>query len=156
MSVTEVRKDPAARSMTITSEFDAPVERVWRLWADPRRLERWWGPPTHPATVTGHDLSAGGRVVFFMTAPDGERRDGEWSVVHVEPPRALEFDLSTPGFPTVRIRVRLEERPGGASRMEIETRFPDDAAMELMVGVGMDWGMSAALGQADALLAEAD
>ena len=51
MTVTNVHKDPEALTMTITAEFDAPVERVWQLWADPRQLERWWGPPTYPATV---------------------------------------------------------------------------------------------------------
>ena len=47
--------------MTITAEFDATVERSWQLWADPRQLERWWGPPTYPATVVEHDLVPGGR-----------------------------------------------------------------------------------------------
>ena len=61
MTVTNVHKDPDARTMTITAEFDAPVERVWQMWADPRQLERWWGPPTYPATFVDHDLSPGGR-----------------------------------------------------------------------------------------------
>ena len=51
MTVTAVRKDPDALTMTLTAEFDASPERVWELWADPRQLERWWGPPTYPATV---------------------------------------------------------------------------------------------------------
>ena len=59
MTVTAVRKDPADLSMTLTAEFDASPERVWQLWADPRQLERWWGPPTYPATVTAHDLAPG-------------------------------------------------------------------------------------------------
>src|SRR5690606_434306 len=47
MSVTDVRKDPEALTMTVTCEFAATPERVWRLWADPRQLERWWGPPEY-------------------------------------------------------------------------------------------------------------
>ena len=43
MTVTNVDKDLDARTLTITAEFDAPLERVWELWADPRKLERWWG-----------------------------------------------------------------------------------------------------------------
>lgn len=35
MTVTSVHKDPAARTMTITAEFDRPVDRVWQLRADP-------------------------------------------------------------------------------------------------------------------------
>ena len=76
MSVTDIVKDPAAATMTVTAELDAPVERVWQLWADPRQLERWWGPPSYPATVVDHDLRVGGRVAYFMTgalAPEDRR-----------------------------------------------------------------------------------
>ena len=59
MTVTAVQKDPEALTLTLTAEFDAPPERVWELWADPRQLERWWGPPTYPATFTAHDLTPG-------------------------------------------------------------------------------------------------
>ena len=48
MTVTAVHKDPDALTMTLTAEFDASPERVWELWADPRQLERWWGPPPTP------------------------------------------------------------------------------------------------------------
>ena len=65
MTVTAVSKDPAALTMTLTAEFDASPERVWQLWADPRQLERWWGPPSYPATVTSHDLRPGGRVLVL-------------------------------------------------------------------------------------------
>ena len=60
MTVTNVAKDPDALTMTITAEFDAPIERVWKIWEDPRQLERWWGPPTYPATVVDHDLRPAG------------------------------------------------------------------------------------------------
>jgi len=62
MTVLSVVKDVAARTLTITSHFDAPIERVWRIWSEPRLLERWWGPPAFPATVTEHDLTPGGTV----------------------------------------------------------------------------------------------
>ncbi len=44
MTITDLRKDSTALTMTVTSEWDAPIDRVWLLWADPRKLERWWGP----------------------------------------------------------------------------------------------------------------
>ena len=61
MTVTNVRKDPEALTMTITAELDASADRVWELWSDPRQLERWWGPTAYPATVEQHDLTPGGR-----------------------------------------------------------------------------------------------
>lgn len=57
MSVTSVAKDLDNLTLTLVADFDAPAERVWQLWDDPRKLERWWGPPTHPATVERHDLA---------------------------------------------------------------------------------------------------
>ena len=89
MTVTDVRKDPEALTLTITSEFDAGVDRVWQLWADPRRLERWWGPPTYPSTFVDHDLTPGGRVTYYMTGPEGDQARGWWKVLAVEAPHRL-------------------------------------------------------------------
>ncbi len=61
MTVTNLTKDREALSMTLTAEFEASPERIWQLWADPRQLERWWGPPNYPATFTSHDLRPGSR-----------------------------------------------------------------------------------------------
>ena len=152
MSVTSVRKDPATLTMTITSEFAAPVDRVWQLWADPRQLERWWGPPTHPATVADHDLSPGGKVSYFVTGPEGDRRHGWWDVRTVEAPRRLEFEMGDPNIPTMTVRVDLAERPGGGTRMMIRVAFASADDMDLLLGMGFDTGMTAALTQIDALL----
>src|SRR6185369_15609894 len=69
MTVTAVHKDPEHLTMILDAEFEASPDRVWELWSDPRQLERWWGPPHYPATVTSHDLRAGGRVEYHMTGP---------------------------------------------------------------------------------------
>ena len=71
MSVTDIHKDPEQLTMTVVTELDAPVDRAWQLWADPRKLERWWGPPTYPATFVDHDLTPGGRCSYYMTGPGG-------------------------------------------------------------------------------------
>jgi uncharacterized protein YndB with AHSA1/START domain len=51
MPITRVDKDLDAHTMTVHAEFDASASRVWPLYADPRQLERTWGPPTWPAPV---------------------------------------------------------------------------------------------------------
>ena len=156
MGVTGVTRDPAARTMTLTAEWDAPPERAWRLWADPRRLERWWGPPDHPATVTEHDLRPGGRVAYVVTGSDGGTFPGWWHVREVDPPRGLRFELGDPGIPPLDVAVRLAPRAGGGTTMTITTTFPTDEAMEQLVLMGFAEGLSAAVGQVDALLAAWD
>jgi uncharacterized protein YndB with AHSA1/START domain len=160
MSVTSVVKDADARTMTITARFDAPIGRVWLLWSDPRHLERWWGPPTYPATVTEHDLAPGGTVNYYMSGPEGDRHGGWWRVRAVDPPHRLEFEDGfadadgnpNPDTPTAVIRVALRELAGGGTQMDITTTWAADEAMEQMIAMGMEDGMTAAVGQIDALL----
>jgi len=162
MTVTNVTKDPIALTMSITSEFDVPVDRAWQLWEDPRQLERWWGPPTYPATFVEHDLSPDGVVNYYMTGPEGDRHAGWWRVTTVLAPHSLEFvdgfadesGANVPDMPTTITRVSLTGTPGGGTRMVIETTFPSAEAMEQLVAMGMEEGMTLALGQIDAILAE--
>ena len=76
MPIISVDKDIENATLTVVAEYDAPVERVWQLYADPRQLERFWGPPGWPATVMEHDLAPGGRVTYVMTGPDGDKSAG--------------------------------------------------------------------------------
>jgi uncharacterized protein YndB with AHSA1/START domain len=160
MTVTHVQKDTDALTMTLTAEFAAPVARVWQLWDDPRQLERWWGPPTYPATFVDHDLTPDGNVSYFMTGPDGDKAHGWWRVLEVDAPQRLEFEdgfaddagQPDPDMPTMIMRVNLDEQPDGGTRMQIETAFPSAEAMQKLLTMGMDEGMSAAVGQMDAIL----
>jgi len=162
MTVTSIRKDTEALAMTITTELDASVERAWQLWADPRQLERWWGPPTYPATVVDHDLTPGGRVTYFMTGPEGDKFHGWWQVLAVEPPNRLELEdgfaddsgTPNPAMPTTTMVMTLTERDGGGTLMAIESHFPSLQAMEQLVSMGMVDGIAAALGQLEGILAE--
>jgi uncharacterized protein YndB with AHSA1/START domain len=162
MTVTAVRKDTDALTMTLDAEFDASPERVWQLWADPRQLERWWGPPTYPATIDSHDLRSGGRVEYHMTGPDGDQPHGYWDIEEADPPSRLVFRDGfanadgTPNadLPLNRMRVAIEETGAGRTRMSIQSIFPDAAAMEQMLAMGMEEGLKQAVGQIDAILAE--
>jgi uncharacterized protein YndB with AHSA1/START domain len=163
MTVTDVRKDATALTMSVTTEWEAPIARVWQLWADPRKLERWWGPPTYPATVVEHELRPGGTVRYFMTSPEGEQYHGYWRVVAVEEPHRFDFEdgfadaegKPNDALPTTQATVTLAELPSGVTRMVIESRYPSRAAMDQLIEMGMEEGMVAAIGQIDEILAAA-
>jgi uncharacterized protein YndB with AHSA1/START domain len=160
MSVTSVDKDFDSLTLTLVADFDAPIERVWQLWADPRQLERWWGPPGHPATVEEHDLTPGGGVTYFMTGPEGETYRGWWRITSVDPPKSLEF---TDGFadqdgtpvaemPTTTVQMQLGEHDGG-TRMVLRSVFDSREHMEQVANMGAPEALQQAVGQMDALLA---
>ncbi len=146
--------------MSIRAEYDVPLQHVWDLWKDPRKLERWWGPPTWPATFVKHDLSPGGDVSYYMTGPEGNREYGWWRVLSVDEPRSLEFEngladtTGTPvsGKPFMVIRVVLGEEPASHTVMDLVATFPSVSAMEMYLTMGMAEGMAGAMSQIDDLL----
>ena len=160
MPVTDVQKDLDALTMTITAEFDAPADRLWQIWSDPRQLERWWGPPAYPATFTDHDLTPGGRAAYFMTSPEGDRYHGWWKIEEVDRPTRLRFEDGfadndgnpNPEMPTSIATVTLSESDGRTT-MAIESRFASREQIEKTLEMGAEQGMKEALGQIDALLA---
>ena len=160
MSVTSVDKDLDALTLTLIADFDAPAERVWDLWADPRKLERWWGPPTHPATMVDHDLTPGGAITYYMTSPEGEKYHGRWNITAVDVPTSLEFiDIFADSdgkpvddMPASTTRMRLSSYDG-KTRMELRAAFDSREQMDQLLGIGMDEGLKQAVGQMDALLA---
>jgi uncharacterized protein YndB with AHSA1/START domain len=161
MSVISSTKNLEALSLTIVAEFNAGVERVWQLWEDPRQLERWWGPPTYPATFEGFEFEPGGKAGYYMTGPEGEKARGWWRFTAIQAPTQLEFDdgfADDNGSPveamgTTHATVTLEDLDG-RTRMTINSSFESEEQMEKMVEMGMEEGMKEAVGQMDAILAE--
>ena len=96
MTVISSVTDPERLSLTVVAEFAAGPDRVWGVWEDPRQLERWWGPPTYPATFTRHDFAVGGESRYHMTGPQGDTPRG--LLAHVHDRRAA--------FPRIRERSR--------------------------------------------------
>jgi uncharacterized protein YndB with AHSA1/START domain len=160
MTVTSVQKDAEALTMTITAAFDVPVARAWQLWADPRQLERWWGPPTYPATIVEHDIAPEGATTYYMTGPEGDRHHGWWRIRSAEPPHHLQFEDGfgdadgnpSDDMPTTVVTVTLSESADGGTVMTIASRFPSREAMEQLLTMGIEEGMTLSVGQIDDLL----
>jgi uncharacterized protein YndB with AHSA1/START domain len=146
-------------TMEIVAEFDAPPDRVWDVWEDPRKLERWWGPPTYPATFTRHEFEVGGQSRYYMTGPQGDRHFGWWRIDVLEGNRHIEFANGfagddgepVPGLAPAGGIVELESS-GNGTRMLVRTEFVDVEQMERMLEMGMQEGMGLAIGQIDAVL----
>ena len=97
-----------------------------------------------------------------MTGPDGERHGGWFRVRTVDPPRDLELDTGfadadgnpIPDAATGVMRVALSDTAGGGTQMTITASWASDEAMEQALATGMEAGLTAAVGQIDALLAQ--
>lgn len=161
MPVTSVTRDTDALTMIVVADFSADVERLWEAYVDPRQLERFWGPPTWPATFTRHDAAAGGRSTYQMTGPDGDSHGGYWEWLSVDPFRSFEvrdgFATSdgqpNTELPSMRMRFVFEGSADG-SRVTTTTYFNSVADLEQLVEMGMDEGLREAMSQLDAVLGD--
>ena len=159
MPITDVVKDPKALTMTVTAEFPVPLRRLWDAYADPRKLERFWGPPSWPATFTRHDMAVGGRSEYTMRGPDGASSSGYWEFLAVDAPRRFEVrdgfagedGKPNPDMPSMRMVFIFEETAAG-SRLVTTTHFPSAEALAQLLEMGMEEGMRQAMGQIDAVL----
>ena len=101
-----------------------------------------------------------GSVSYFMTGPEGDQPHGWWRVIAVDAPHRLEFEngfadasgTPNPKMPSMTIRVTLSEQPTSTTRMEVMTTFPSVEAMEQIMSMGMEEGMTGAMSQIDAIL----
>lgn len=156
MPLTSITRDPVLLTLTVVGEYVAPQQALWDAFADPRKLERFWGPPDAPATFTRHDFTTGGRAEYFMTGPHGERWDGSWRFTAVDPISSFEAydgddnvdDEDMPWSMSVTFATTT-----AGSRVSIVLRFSSIEALE-KTAPGMTEGFSAAWTALDSVLAE--
>ncbi len=62
---------PSERELVLERIFDAPREKVYRAWTEPKLLKQWFVP--RPWTISGVslDVRSGGSSLIVMRDPDG-------------------------------------------------------------------------------------
>lgn len=140
MPITSIDTDLDNVSLTIVADFHAPLRRLWDAYADPRQIEKFWGPPGWPATFSRHDMAAGGHSYYRMNGPDGESSSGYWNFTHVEPPHSfgvIDGFLTPEGqpnteLPNMRIRFTFEATESG-SRLTTTTWFSSTEELDQLL-----------------------
>jgi len=161
MPVTSIDTDPETLTITVVADVDAPVERLWAAYADPRKLERFWGPPGYPSTFLRHELTPGTVSHYAMTSPQGEKHHGIWRIESVDPGAGFVVvdsfadaeGTADPDLPGMRIAFSFLPTASGARMVSVST-FDSLEALEQVVQMGVLEGTRLALGQLDAVLAD--
>ncbi|MCU1478462.1 MAG: ATPase [Subtercola sp.] len=161
MPVTSVEKDLDKLTITIVADFVAPLPRLWDAYIDPRQIERFWGPPTYPATFIRHDAAPGGRSFYKMTGPTGDEHHGCWEWEAIAPKQSFEVidwfadatGAPNTDLPSTRMTFAFEATDAG-SRLTSTSHFGSLEQLEQLVGMGMLEGTKEAMAQIDTVLAD--
>ena len=161
MPVISVEKNLDLLTITIIAEFAVPLRRLWDAYTDPRQIERFWGPPTYPATFLRHDATTGGRSVYKMTGTEGEEHYGCWEWISAQAPDTFEVADSfadsngepNTDLPTTRMNFDFEATDSG-SRLVTTSRFDSLEHLEQLLEMGMLEGAREAMSQIEPVLAD--
>jgi uncharacterized protein YndB with AHSA1/START domain len=161
MPVTSVEKDLDQLTLTIVADFAAPLDRLWDAYVDPRQIERFWGPPSYPATFLRHDAAVGGRSVYLMTGPEGDTHYGCWEWTHVDAPTSFdiidwfadETGVPNTDLPASRVSFSFESTATG-SRLTTTSRYDSLEQLQQLLDMQMLEGTKEAMSQIDGVLAD--
>jgi len=157
---TETDIEPTAqRDLTITRSFDAPRERVFAAWTDPKQLARWWGPDCFTNPVCELDARPGGRLRIVMRAPDGTDYPMSGIVQEIAAPGRLVLTSvaeGADGTPLLSALTTLDlAEQNGKTALTLRASAVGIAAEAPRMLEGMEAGWTQSLGRLSGLLAQA-
>lgn len=150
----------AGRSVVVERSFAAPLDIVWEAWTDKDILCRWWAPQPYTCVIKSQDLRAGGRLLYYMEGPQGDRHWSFFDYAVVEPKT---FFAGSDGFcdehGTINERMprsTWENRfsyEDGRTVVRIRITHQSEEDLQKIIAMGFREGFTAGLDQLDVLLA---
>lgn len=90
-------KSTADRECVHSRLIDTPQERVFRAFAEPHHLARWWGPNGFSSTFEVFEFRPGGTWSFVMHGPDGTNYPNESVFREIVVPERVVFEHLSEG-----------------------------------------------------------
>jgi len=144
---------PTDREIRIERTFDAPRDRVWRAFTDPKLLAQWWGRG-NKLVIEKFELERGGHWRFVEHGPEG-KHGFEGRFREITPPsrvvQTFEWD-GMPGYVIIET-MELEDLGDGRTRIVNVSLFHTTEERDGMLQSGMEEGLNQSYEALDRLLA---
>lgn len=137
--------------------MDAPIDKVWRCWAEPALLEQWFCPKPWYVTDARMDMRPGGESYSVMNGPDGERFENIGVFLEVIPmQKIVTTDAFLPGWipsgrPFMVAETLMADAGGGKTRYVWRALHWTEEAMKEHEAMGFHEGWRMAADQLEAL-----
>ncbi|MBK9177831.1 MAG: SRPBCC domain-containing protein [Flavobacteriales bacterium] len=148
-----------ARSITVERSFSAPLDPVWAAWTEADILCHWWAPKPYACVIKSLDFREGGRWLYYMEGPTGDRHHCFFDYETVRPKT---FFSGNDGFcddagifnktmPRMKWESHFSEE-GGSTLVRIRIHFNTADDLDKVIQMGFKEGFTMGLEQLDALL----
>jgi uncharacterized protein YndB with AHSA1/START domain len=152
--------DKENRKIRVERSFDAPLDLVWSAWTEAVLLDQWWAPKPWKAETKSMEFSEGGRWLYAMVGPEGERH---WALMEYEsiaPKKSFssrdafaDQDGKVDGALPASAWVNSFSESGGTTTVTNVIRFDDLAQLESLIQMGFKEGFTMGLENLEELLA---
>ena len=157
----QIKKDLAAKKVTIIRRFDAPLEKVWKAWTEGDLLDQWWAPKPYKAETKTMNFAEGGYWLYAMVGPDNNKMWCKVEYNGIEQQKSFqatdmfcdENGNKNADFPSMNWNNSFEADDEG-TKVTVEITFTSEADLQKIMDMGFEAGFAAGLGNLDELLAE--
>ena len=143
---TQVIAEPGKHEILITREFDAPRELVFKAYTDPKLVPQWWGPRYLTTEVDKMDVRPGGQWRFINRDAEGNVYAFHGVYHEVLAPERVIDTFEFEGLPetghVALETMKLEELPGGRTRLTVQSVFQSVADRDGMLQGGAVEGVN--------------
>jgi len=154
---TIVTAEPGVQEVFITREFDAPRELVFKAHTDPELYVQWLGPRGYEMVLETFEPVSGGRYRYIHKDPQGNEY-GFHGTFHEMSEELMIQTFEFEGLPErghVSLdTMRLEDLPGGRTKITIHSVFQSVEDRDGMVQSGMERGVREGYERLDEVLAK--
>ncbi len=143
---------PTDRTIRIERLFDAPRERVWQAFTDPKLVAQWWGRG-NKLVIERMEVERGGHWRFVEHGPEGVHGfEGRYR--EVTPTTRLVQTFEWDGMPGYVIleTVVLEEVGSDRTKVVNTSLFFSNEERDGMLASGMEAGLNESYAALDRLL----
>ena len=153
---TKITSVPGKQEIIIEREFDASRELVFKACTDPQLIPQWWGPRYLSTEVDKMDVRPGGEWRFINRDAEGKAYAFHGVYHEVLAPERIidtfEFEgLPETGHVTLET-MKLEELPGGRTRLTVQSVFQSVADRDGTLQSGMEEGVKDTYNRLEELL----
>jgi uncharacterized protein YndB with AHSA1/START domain len=153
--------DLAAKTIHLSREFNAPVEKVWRAFTEPALIDQWLGPKPYKVVTKIMEFKVGGIWLYAMVGPDGPVGWSRAEFTEIENGSYFssinmfsdEDGNTVAGAPKSNTTNKFLSIEGNRTKVDVVKIFTDEATVKIFVEMGFKEGTVMGYTQLDEILA---
>jgi len=152
--------DLSNKTIHITREFNAPIEKVWKAWTEPALLEKWIVLKHWTAETKTMDFTVGGIWLYAMVSPEGQKHWVYAKFTAIDDQKSISSTgmfCDGDGNPILDGPKSFRETKflpidGNRAKIDMLITFEEESTIKMFVDGGFKEGISMTLDHLDELL----